>query len=320
METTRISRRTKTCQSTPGDLGMSQEEYVKKISPLQIPKHRRVEPAAAVADEEKQSLRQICGSLQYAAVNTRPDLAAKVGEIQSSIGSATVGHLAVANRVLAEAKKNRVCLMIVPIHTKEVTFCGFSDASFASCHNNSSRRGLLIFATGSRLLKNQTAVISPVAWSSRKIPRVIRSTLSAEAVALSGALDRLSWIRIMWEWLKDPSVNIASPEEVLKRSPTAAIATDCKSLYDITTRTAPPACEETRTTLECLLIRERLAENCRLRWVNSQATLADCLTKIMDCSVLRQHLLSGMYALFDETATLQERADKRARFDWVKKT
>jgi hypothetical protein len=80
---------------------------------------------------EVQHLRQLCGSLQYAAVHTRPDLAAKVGSLQSMVTRGKVQHLLDANRVLYEGKKFSVCLMVVPIPEEQVTFCSFSDASFS---------------------------------------------------------------------------------------------------------------------------------------------------------------------------------------------
>ena len=87
--------------------------------------------------------------------------------------------------------------------------------------------------------------------------------------------------------------------------------------HDLSTKTSTPACAESRTTLECLLIRERLQENCRLRWVNSKAMLADCLTKSMDGQVLRQALMVGKYSLFDENTILKDRATKRAQLKWI---
>ena len=151
--------------------------------------------------------------------------------------------------------------MILPIREGGVTCCAFSDASFASAQKLRAHQGTVI--TGD-LLENKSTVVCPIAWSSRKIPRVVRSTLDAEATALSNTVDRLSWIHIFWAWLKEPRVRWQEPEKVLQHEPTATAVTDCKSVYDITTRAAPPACEEHRTTIECLLIRERMIEICGL--------------------------------------------------------
>ena len=94
--------------------------------------------------------------------------------------------------------------------------------------------------------------------------------------------------------------------------------TDCKSVYDVVTRTAIPSCNEYRTTLECLLIRERLQENVQMRWISTQAMLADSLTKSMDSSMLRECLRTGRYSLFDEQESLKQRASKRERLQWLR--
>ena len=300
-----------------GSIELNQQKYIERIDPIQICRHRRKEPQAPVTEPERQCLRQLCGSLQYAAVQTRPDISAKVGILQSAIPKACIEHLLEANRVLFETKRNPVNLVVVPIPEKQVSFCAFSDASFETKKGSASRQGTIIFTTDSNMAQNQLAVICPIAWSSRKIPRVVRSTLSAEASALSGTLDRLGWLRILWAWMLDPSIDWTNPNEVLKKSPLASIATDCKSVYDLSTKTSTPVCEGFRTTLECLLIRERLTENCRLRWVCSQAMLADCLTKVMDGGTLRKALELKKYALFDELDILRQRADKRERLKWL---
>ena len=208
--------------------------------------------------------------------------------------------------------------MVLPIEPTRVTFCAFSDASFMSNKSLHAHQGTIIFVTTPELLGNQKAVVAPIAWTSKKVPRIVRSTLSAEAAALSNSVDRLLWIRMMWAWISNPNCEWSNPEQVLESQTRSAVVTDYRSMYDILTRTAVPSCSEHRTTIECLLIRERLKANCDVRWVSSQAMLADCLTKTMDASVLRQCLMTGRYSLFDEQEVLKTRADKRQRLQWIK--
>ena len=300
-----------------GSIEYDQQEYLERIQPAHIPKHRRSEPEAHLSEAEVHELRRLNGSIQYAAVHTRPDLSAKVGMLQSIIPKAQIRHLIEANRLLHEAKANPVSLMIVPIQEDHVTFCTFSDASFATSKDSNSYGGTLVVATDWRMLANEKAVIVPMAWSSRKIARVVRSTLSAEVVSLCNSVDRMSWLRLFWEWIKDPSIDISQPDRVLQEAPRAVLVTDCKSAFDIATKTAVPSCTELRTQLECLLLRERLQENCQMRWVHSKAMLADCLTKTMDSSELRRCLASGQYALFDEGRVLADRLGKRQSLKWL---
>ena len=194
-----------------------------------------------------------------------------------------VSGLIECNRIIHEAKSHPVSLMVLSIEPKQVTLCAFSGASFLSGKNCTAHQGTLILATTPEILANKRAVVAPVAWSSKKVPRMVRSTLSAEAAALSNTVDRLLILRA---WIEDPECKWGSPEEVLQSENKAAVVTDCRSMFDIFTRTAIPSCTEHRTMIECLPIRERLKSNCDVRWVTGQAMLADCLTKTTDSPAL----------------------------------
>ena len=147
-----------------------------------------------------------------------------------------------------------MCLHILRLSIDTLTSCAFSDASFATTKELSSRQGHIMFATDSQILKNRPSVVCRMVWSSKKIARVVRSTLSAEAVALSSCLDRLSWIRLFWKWLVNPAIDLTDPGRILSKEHPPAVTTECKSVFDIATRTSAPLCEEYRTCLECLLI------------------------------------------------------------------
>lgn len=309
---------------------MSQAAYVKKIPPINIDSNRKSDPQAPVTEEERLALRGLVGSLQYASVNTRPDLASKLSLLQSSINQAKVEHLHEGNRLLHEAKRNSdVQIVIKPIPINAFRFMAFSDASFASASKPSSHIGTLIVGTHERILKQEQCPISPISWGCRKIQRIVTSTLSAESTALASTLDQLAWLRLFWGWLHDPSIKWKTPEVCLQETqpaitvPTLAehcdlAVTDCKSLYDLVTRTAPPSCSEFRVQLVAKAIKEALAEGIRLRWVHSAAQLADALTKAMDARFLRETLRLGSYKLSDEDSVLKERAKTKDRIKWLK--
>ena len=301
-----------------GSIEYDQVGYFDKMQPIQVDKSRRAQSESPITEVERTRYRSLIGAMQYGAVHTRPDLAAKIGELQSKVKDATVEDMLVANRVLMEAKTHPVSLMVLPIDPSQVTFCAFSDASFSAAKQRAAHQGTLIFATTPEMLQNQRTVVAPIAWASKKVDRVVRSTLGAEAAAISNSVDRLMWIRILWAWLSNPECAWHQPGKVLSHENQGILVTDCKSAYDLLTRTAIPQCNEHRTTIDCLVVRERLKENCTVRWVASQAMLADCLTKTMDASVLRECLKTGSYSLQDESRLLKDRADKRQRLQWVR--
>ena len=164
----------------------------------------------------------VCRSKHPTGPQPKPDLSAKTGLLQSMVTKAKVKHLLKANKVLMEDKKHPVCLMMAPIQEELVAFSAFSDASFSTSKELSSRKGTLIFATDVKLARNQRTVMCPVASSSRRIPRVVTPTLKAESIALSSSLDRLGYIRVCWEWLKNPYIDWSDPSQLLKRAPLAS--------------------------------------------------------------------------------------------------
>ena len=103
-------------QSSDGSINLSQAEYVKKIDPIKITPQRRSQESEKVTETEKQALRALIGSLQYASVHTRPDLASRLSFLQSEINVATVTTLVSANQALHEAKRHSdVSITTIPL-------------------------------------------------------------------------------------------------------------------------------------------------------------------------------------------------------------
>ena len=316
-----------------GNIQLSQEKYMKKIEPIKISPDRKSQPESLVTEQERQQLRAVIGSLQYASVHTRPDLCSRLSFLQSAINHATVSTLIEANQAVHEGKKHAdVRIEIQAIPPEDLRFLAFSDASFASKKNPESHTGSLIMSTHKDISRNVSCPVSPISWGCKKIQRVVTSTLAAETTSLSSVLDHLSWIKLSWAWLLDSTTDWRNAPKTLRELPesysTATVkantlpesvaATDCKSLYDLVTRTAPPQCAEFRTQLNARQIKDLLSEGVALRWVHSGAQLADCLTKVMETSFLRETLRLGRYRLNDELQVLKERSNARNRIKWLK--
>ena len=72
----------------------------------------------------------------------------------------------------------------------------------------------MIVATHKDIAQNKSCIIVPLSWGTKKIQRVVTSTLPAETSALASTLDQLTWIRIYWAWLLDSRVKWQKPEVV----------------------------------------------------------------------------------------------------------
>ena len=164
-----------------GSIEMDQTSYVEKIAPIHVPRERRLQPNASLSPEEVKELRRLNGSLQYTAAHSRPDIAAKVGFLQTRINKGQVQHLLEANKVLHEAKAHQVSLMIDPIPEDNVTFCTFSDASFATSKDNNSYQGTLVVITDWKMLANHNPNAPPGSKRLRTMLSSCSHGLCAEA-------------------------------------------------------------------------------------------------------------------------------------------
>jgi len=135
-------------QNNDHSITMSQEKYVTKINPIHIQPNRKSQLELPVTERERQDLRALIGSLQYASVNTRPDLSSRLSFLQSDINKATIETLIQGNKVLHEAKRHKnTSIHIQPIPLEKIRFLAFSDASFASKKVPESHTGMMIMTT-----------------------------------------------------------------------------------------------------------------------------------------------------------------------------
>ena len=298
----------------------SQKGYVNQIMPIEVPKARRQTPEAPLNSQEISLLRGLIGSLQYAVTHTRPDLAARLSEIQTQVAHPTIRTILDGNKVFREAQAfEEVAITYLALDPAQVTFVSFGDASFASSRNLNSHQGTLIGVTTPKLEDNVEAPMSPLVWVSKKIARVVRSTLSAEAYAMSKSVDLLGWIRALWGCIHVPAFPWQDPSRACQLLNRALVVTDCKSLFDLVTRTAIPNCQEYRTTLEVLLIRQRCAEHTKFRWVPTTVMLADGLTKSMSVELLREIMRICRFKLHDEEHALPKEVHRKAVLSWLQK-
>ena len=305
-------------QEHDGRIHLDQREYINNINPINVSRDRRKGEDQKVTEPERQELGGLIGSLQYAASNTRPDISSRLSHLQSKINCAVIKDLLDGNRLLSDAKKHndvRITYESIPIH--QICFLAYSDASFATREKQQSQKGGLILATHQDICSQKPAISSPIVWYSKKIDRVVASTLAAETYALSHSVDLLDWVRLSWAWLKNPQIPWKTPEKVWETENKSIAAIDCKSLYDVITKNSTPQCQEHRTLIEALVIKDHVKSGISLHWVHSAAQLADALTKAMDTYALRQYLEKHWCCLHDIDEILKERADRKLQRQWL---
>ena len=121
----------------------------------------------------------------------------------------------------------------------------------------------------------------------------------------------------MWGFIKDPNFAWARPAQSLKNEPKGIMITDCKSLFDLVTKNAVPNCQEWRTTIEVMLLKEQSKDHTVCRWISTAIMIPDCLTKPMDSTFMRTVLQLVKFRIYDEEFTLKQNANRKYGVTWV---
>lgn len=124
------------------------------------------------------------GSLLYAAMATRPDIAQAVSVVSKFNADPNAAHLTAVKRILRYLK-GTVNLALKYERSELGTLIGFSDADWAG--DQDDRRS----TTGNVFLLNGGAM----SWLSKKQATVSLSTAEAEYVALSQAAQESTWLK-----------------------------------------------------------------------------------------------------------------------------
>ena len=144
---------------------------------------------AQLTKGEAQQLRGVAGQLNWTSSQTCPDMSFGTCEISTSIKDATISDLIHASKNIRRLKAEQITLQFPNLGSiEECMVVCYSDASFANLRNASSQGGYMF------LYKDEKKFAS-ISWKSKKIQRVVKSALAAEALALVEALEACFMIR-----------------------------------------------------------------------------------------------------------------------------
>ena len=224
-----------------------------------------IEKDAKLTKDEEHDLRAKVGQLLWLAHQSRPDLLFDVTCIAAKIANCTVSDIISVNKIIIKAKSSKMSLKFQNLG-KNSDLVVFSDASLGNLPNGGSQGGYLIL-----LVNNNSGEFSPIWWNSKKIRRVVRSTLAAETLAMTEGIDMAIFIATLFAEI---TYGKAKPQVM----PITCV-TDCKSLMDAVNSQNYVA--EKRLRMEISGIKELLdsGQVRGLQWLDTKQQLADCLTK-----------------------------------------
>lgn len=168
------------------------------------------------------------------------------------------------NKIIRKVKNNEMGLRFPKLNLGKLYILCHSDASFNNLSNGGSQGAFVI------LLGDVNGNCSPIQWQSKKVRRIVKSTLAAECLSMENAVDSAFYIKnVLCEILK-----LSSEQVHLK------CVIDNASLYESLFSTKKLR-EDKRLILDISLLKEMYnkGEINSITLVESANQLADSLTK-----------------------------------------
>ena len=215
-----------------------------------------------IPTELRTPVRSLVGKINWACSISRPDIAFYACQFSSKASNATLRDVQEMNKAVRYLRNNPITLNIPSFSSLEDLHLEvYCDAAYGNLAGGASQGGYVILVTDGT---NRT----PVAWSSHKLKRVSRSTLTAETLALADAVDAAMLLSVL---ISEVIYNSAKSIPIV-------CYTDNDSLYKAAHTSN--VVDEKRLRIELGAIRESIDKNeFVLKWVSSKEQIADALTK-----------------------------------------
>ena len=258
----------------PSGVILNQDNYADKIQYL--PQQTEASKLKELSSEEKDSLRSVIGQLSWIGNQTRPDISSNVCQLSSCLKTATKQELTLANKTIRKVRVDKLSLKFPKLNMNNLQLLVHSDASHNNLPKGGSQGGYIVF------LGDDEGKVAPIQWQSKRIKRVVRSTLAAECLALEEAVDHAFYIKCMLSEI----MNIDIPMHCY---------VDCQSLCD-NLHSSNTIKEEKRLIQDIALLKEMMEKDeiSSVQHVVSKNNLADALTKWgASCQLLEGVLSSG---------------------------
>ena len=197
------------------------------------------------------------------STHTRPDVAFETCELLGIYKTATVSDLIRLNHLIEKIKGKPVHIYYPRLPTlRKCTIRCYSDASFGNLPKDGSQAGFIIF------LESESGLIHcPIYWQSRRIERIVDSSLAAETFALhAGAKAAVFFKALVMQLINGANV-------------TVICMSDNESLCKAINSDNQPKDKWLRLNTSGIRSMIELGDIDKVAWIASSDQLADPLTK-----------------------------------------
>ena len=296
-----------------------------RLQPMELSNERARQPDARATEVARTDCRSVVGSLQWLAVQSRPDIAIECNQLQKRIADLRVADLIRANKTVREVVRNRLEIEFRPLGA-DAELVAYHDAGLYSsigveideqqCEDVLQRpsdkklvysqKGACVgFVKKGATDQEKHVHLNLIDWKSSTNRRVIESSFAAEthAAIMGHNMSRLAQV-LLSEIKYGSHVVSAIEDDGWQSLAPVTLVTDCKSIYDTIHKDGQHVWEK-RNIVHAVLMRQLLTtrgrENpnkAKLLWVPTRCQLADGFTKAGRGGDIREQLTRGL--LFHE--------------------
>ena len=268
-------------QNEDNSITIDQQSYVNSIAMMYLEGNRSIDDQ--LTEAEKTQFRGLVGQLNWICGISCPEISFETCLASTKTNTPSVRDVARLNKVVKQIKNSNSNLTFPVLNINQVKLIVYTDASFNNLPNGGSQAGHIVF------LSDSTGRSCPIAWSSAKIKRVVRSTLAAETLALADGYSTAVYLQKLLSRIL-PSIE----------KETICAITDNKSLYD-NVGTSHRVSDRS-LIIDVSYIREKIERNeLQLRWEDGSKQLSNVLTKKgASPELLRTTLRTGMFPVYEE--------------------
>lgn len=203
-------------------------EYVLKIVPMEPPKHKE-----KLTGEELTKFRQLVMRMRWPSQHVFPEYMHRISSLAQRVNSATCLEVKEANDLLTEmhesARHGGACLTYRPLKGKPA-FVTYFDAALGKKTDGTAQSGEFHLLTCSDVKDGESAA-NIIEFHSKKISRVVRSSLAAESCALCSASEHQLYNRLLFEALCHGRLHVGQDWRD-HLSAEGILVTDAKALFN----------------------------------------------------------------------------------------
>ena len=258
----------------------------KDIDKIVLGKTRSKDVESNASTLERNHYRSITGSLLWCETQSVPHLLYLTSSMARKTPCLQVKHLKKANSSVKYGRTLDSSIRIFKTDYNRMKLLTFTDASHGTDGGVFSQEGSITFK-----YEEKSGFLVPILWSSRKIKRVVKSTLAAETIAAVNGYDDAVYTQYLLK-------------EFYQRKVSLNLYLDSKSLFDLLSSTHLVETTEKRLKIDISIIRQAYenGELSSVTWIPRQIQLADSLTKDnREAAELLQKTLNEGHLLVDLT-------------------